>query len=808
MSIDYTDGKPRMKPEVEIPVGGEPWQVVIDGCGKTAYVVLRKDQKVVRIDNLDTTPTKGASVDVGSEPTGLALTPNNTKLYVSNWVDGTLSVIDPVTMAPIATIDLNQAIVATGKLGANVTSRVGLAHPRAIAITNNKDMFDFDESVLVTEWFSLRTDPESATGTEADANWQGLVYRVRVGNDSVSTIPLPSIKNTGFKDIKNQDTGCFPNQVASITIENDFAYVTSTCASPAGPLGVFIGGQCDQATVDTDCGLGGTCTAGKCEPNTRDVKTTTHPGMSIINLTTETVTTEVLDKRFEDKGSPRVPLLQSDLGFFNGFGYVSAMGADAVFRLIIKGGQIDDVGSPANIIINLRKDATDKDIRLPIGIATAHDSSHTFAFVNNEGQREVTALAFNSQAIAGDASMNDFRITPSASLPTPDSTEEHVLSGKRFFTTGLGRWSLDGAAWGACAACHLDGLSDNVTWYFARGPRQTTSLEGSFASKNPADQRIFNWTGIFDEVADFENNTRDLQGGLGAIVVDGATPGQEVRINIAGENPPQQGLQGSTRDVADPKGSSAHPHSKRNDWADIEAFIKTIRSPRKPHGLNKADVDAGKLLFGQSSGNCVGCHSGDKWTVSQRFYNPGDGPNAATADPAPASLGNKSWFTGVNLNGFPAALFPTTTPDLNGFMRVGAAPAAEQMLCAMRPVGTIALVGGVVQGVSPSEVNVIEVRQDMTTPAQGAADTSRGYNPPSLLGMAVGAPYFHAGNARTLEELFSALFVKHYQSPVASVFTPSETQVKQLVAYILSIDEDEPTVGIPNKGNTGGQLCF
>jgi cytochrome c peroxidase len=117
-------------------------------------------------------------------------------------------------------------------------------------------------------------------------------------------------------------------------------------------------------------------------------------------------------------------------------------------------------------------------------------------------------------------------------------------------------------------------------------------------------------------------------------------------------------------------------------------------------------------------------------------------------------------------------------------------------------------VNGVPQGISDPLVNVLELRQDMVTGGQGAAATGRGFNPPSLLGMSVNAPYFHAGNARTLEEAFSTMFVKHHQSAVANIFSPDATQVKQLVAYLLAIDEDEPGFAIPAKGNTGGDLCF
>jgi hypothetical protein len=150
-------------------------------------------------------------------------------------------------------------------------------------------------------------------------------------------------------------------------------------------------------------------------------------------------------------------------------------------------------------------------------------------------------------------------------------------------------------------------------------------------------------------------------------------------------------------------------------------------------------------------------------------------------------------------------------------MRFGLPPGAEQIQCILRPVGTIAApVGGTVPvGVSKPEVNVLELRQDMVTGAQGVADSGRGFNPPSLLGMSVGAPYFHAGNARTLEEAFDAIFKGHHQSAVANIFDPNSTQgqadrqIQKLVAYVLSIDESEGTFPIPAAGKaTGGDFCF
>lgn len=844
MSVDYTDGQPAMTVVAEIPVGGEPWQVVIDGCDDKAYVVLRKDQKVVEIKDLLGTPAKGAEVAVGSEPTSLVLTPNNTKLYVANWVDGTLSVIDPATMKSTGTVDLNTAIAGTGLLG-TVSARPSLAHPRALAVTNNGDASDADETVYATEWFAVRTGPEDATGTNSDHNWKGLLYKVPVGSSSASTIDLPPVNDTGFTDAVGKSTGCFPNQIGSVTIDGGFAYVTSTCASPVGPVGVFqkascttnanclsfgaastcVSGVCTlSCATDADCGplaAAGDCTlpAGSCKPAVDNAKTTTHPALTIVDLAGGTATTTAVDKAFETKAkannlSLRIPLLPTDLGFRPGFGYIAGEGADALFRLVINNGAVSDVGSATNNFIDLRRDAADKVIRLPIGVAIGQNQA--FAFVANDGSRDVTAVALNSQAIAGNPGAMDFRITQSAALPMAGTPEDSALKGKRFFNTGLGRWSLRGQAWGSCGACHIDGLTDNVTWYFARGPRQTISLDGTFASGDAADQRILNWTAIFDEIADFEANTRGVSGGVGALVSTVSSPlSTSDRINTGAGPVPQQGLQGSSDNIADPTNplNDSHVHSAIDDWVHIKSWIKTIRSPRRPQNLTPADVTAGKAIFSDpAQGNCVGCHSGAKWTISRVFWPVGDIPNAATADTATTSLSNVGWNKAIN--GFPSALFPATDTTKQ-FMRSGAAPAFEQIQCILRPVGTIkppAAAGNPPLGVSDPAVNVLELRQDMKaggqgSGSQGTADFTFGFNPPSLLGLQVGAPYFHAGNARTLEEALSSLFVGHHQSAVAQVFSPTQAQVKQLVAYLLSIDEAQAPFAIPAKGASGGDIC-
>jgi cytochrome c peroxidase len=113
----------------------------------------------------------------------------------------------------------------------------------------------------------------------------------------------------------------------------------------------------------------------------------------------------------------------------------------------------------------------------------------------------------------------------------------------------------------------------------------------------------------------------------------------------------------------------------------------------------------------------------------------------------------------------------------------------DQINCLLRDVGTFPRTAGLsTQGVSASTAHetVREVRDDMTTLAVGAS----GFNVPSLLGLAVGAPYFHAGNARTLEELFDPAFASHHAA-LAPAFAPDPDTIANLTAFLLSIDEQQ-----------------
>jgi YVTN family beta-propeller protein len=771
---------------------------------------------------------------VGSEPTAIAITPNNTELYVANWVDGTVTVLSTADLTVTKTIDLNAVLAGTGLLGPTVTSataRPALAHPRSLAITNDGDADDTDEKIYATEFFAQRTEPEaSPNASNADFNWEGLLYAIKASDGTVGTVPLSALTNTGFKDVNAADTGCFPNQLQSVTVEGTRAYVTSICASPRGPTNVFqkkactgnaqctdAGATCDLAvgactlacTTDADCGFGapGACTAsGACKAAPQNVKTLTHPMVHVIDTSTDTEVRKdnlnlVLQTAYDEDAAPddnsgarRMPLVANDIAIRPGTteAYLSANGADAAFRLLYAGSAVTGGASAGKRFVDLGAAAVPEALRgaSPIGIAVAH--AHAFAFTLNDVSQNVSAidLDLGKQAVAG-SDKDDSRVAQSSDLPT-DPAALAKIRGKGFFNSGLDRWSLKGQAWGACQVCHFEGLSDNITWYFARGPRQSNSLDGSFASGDPTDQRIFNWTGVFDEVHDFENVTRGLLGGVGALVsVENTPPTNADRINLGSSAalPPAGAvnLNGSAEAVG--------ATSAVKSWDDIRAWITTVRAPRAPSNLVAADVAAGKALF--ETAKCQGCHGGAKWTLSKRFYTPSGDTSAA--------LLAKTWDgAALAAAGFPVALLPAAANQLmRGPMPVAPATtppgSLDQILCVMRPVGTFA--------VSPADVNALELRQDMAGVAQGNEANGKGYNVPSLLGMQLGAPYFHAGNARTLEELASTLFAAHHGALNAS-FAPTAAEVAQLTAFILSIDEDGvPYVTPATAGADGGTFC-
>jgi DNA-binding beta-propeller fold protein YncE len=837
--------------------GSEPWAAVIGADDDTAYVVLRRERVVQRVSGLRGSPKVDGSVEVGSEPTAIAISPTGDYLFVANWNDGTLSVVTTDPFEELSSrIDMNEKLVLAGELG-SVEPRPGLAHPRALAMTDSFDDDDDDEMLYLTEFYSqpLSGVEDDDTHLSVDRNRQGLVYSFPVSGRGVSSAPvlrLEPVPETGFSSADDQMTSCFPNQLYAAAADAGRLFVTSLCASPRGPVGT--------------------------KPN---VQTTLHPTVFVTDLQTQAplapvVLTHELQTRYDADGATpaerRMPLIPNDIVFARASttggvrsAYVTAFGADALFRLDFNAdGSLHDIGVPGARFIDLRYSGGGG--TLPIGIALSTTAAAPFALVLNDNTQNVSIVdrATDRVVAAVDTTADD----PSTGEPSraKEVRRTEANSGRRRFATGLDVWSLDGQAWSSCESCHPDGLSDGITWFFTRGPRRTISTASTYYDASPTARRIMLWTANVDEVHDVEGITRSVSGGAGGILwqyephadcrllydgkgCDPSSPaGTCTLVGSSTEDPCEapkhtttllNGLNGSLVSVVSETGFCDSPAetcdvSVLRDWELIDAYVQSVRVPKSTkvgaRGIAAPDLDRGIQLFRE--GRCAACHGGPGWSISELFYEPGPVENGSLPYLPPETGGVIDLVGRLRTtqygpdSGFPRLLNP---PTLNGDATLRSwAPSApseaaardyaydtglanDQINCVLRSVGTFPeqtspdtpTVAGIVASGAPA---VFELRQDMATLAFGAT----GFNPPSLLGLATRAPYYHAGNARTLEEVFDEAFSAHYRA-IVSDFLPESpdkaSQVRALVSFLLSIDESTQPEPVPTDLGFNPVLC-
>src|SRR5262249_37493726 len=123
--------------------------------------------------------------------------------------------------------------------------------PRGIAISNNGDASDDDETVYVTQFLSLPVTGKVDGQDDAKA---GHVVVISAATDTVTgNITINPIADTGFKatgdalariapgDPTNPanftfTTGAYPNQFNNIAIKGLYAFIPNVGASPNGPV--------------------------------------------------------------------------------------------------------------------------------------------------------------------------------------------------------------------------------------------------------------------------------------------------------------------------------------------------------------------------------------------------------------------------------------------------------------------------------------------------------------------------------------------------------------------------------------------
>jgi YVTN family beta-propeller protein len=718
ISIFLTSNTSRL---ATVATGLEPSAVVIHPDNVTAFVANRADATVVKVTGINTsTPLVAATVAVGAEPTGLALSPTGATLFVAEWGEGRVAAIDTATMNIVATIETPQ-------------------NPRTLAVTNDGDNDDSDELLLVPEYFGEPTADGCPNGT-AEVCDIGRSGRVRIYETGTLTPVTPIVFNpidSGFAPAGSSEgtpmVMTSPNQLGAVAVHGDKIYVASVSASPQAPINfranvfpvVYVG---NVSSRDQD---GSTANLAK-------------------------LATDLLG---DNAGTDRFFLGDlADLAFDgdSSVAYVVSRAADVIQRVDYGSAGSPSLGTAAVAQINVSPACQN-----PIGIVV--DNSGMRAYVNCWITRRLGVIDIASQTLETAVQSTD--------LPIAGTGADSVRKGARFYFTGRGRWSDEGEGYSSCGSCHPDGLSDNITWSFGAGPRQTTSMDASFSKGGSPLQRVFNWSGIFDEVHDFERNTRGVSGGLGAITTSSTnqcgTPAleQQVAVTADGLGQPLKEVQDTTAGIC------------VKDWEDINEFVKTIRPPRGRRTLDADSVARGAALFGAGEGNCTTCHAGPNWTVSRRFWTPSSAANAALkATPFVPPTGDSFWP--------PQAL--QIAPQPAAADNTGAAIGPNQVACVLRNVNTFGVPG------NDTTTDALERKADGTR-AQGRG----GFNVPSLWGLSVGAPFFHHGQAASLVNLLTdSKWAGHLHAGNAN-FEPTADQSQDLINFLLSIDPQTSPLPIP-----------
>jgi uncharacterized protein (TIGR03437 family) len=566
----------------ELTVGQEPNGVALLPDRTRAYVANTVSGTVTVLSVSTGAPflQKVTDIQVGTEPYGLALTPNGRKLYVTNSRSNSVSVINTATNQVTRTIQ-----------------NIGF-EPRGLAITNDNDDDDNDETVYVTQFLAL---PLSGKPDGEDDSKAGLVSVVSTNTDAVTaTVVLRPLADTGFNALGDAIgriappanpqpadfkfvTGAYPNQLQNIAIKGDFAFVPSTGSSPNGPV--------------------------RFDVNTQSL-------LSVLNRTTnqDAGRTINMHKAVEQQtNATRLFITQPWAIAFErqaNEGYVVSAASNIVVKLAVNAttgaATVQSDPSDPTRVLGIRVGKN------PRGIVI--NSADTRAYVMNYVSRDISVIDLTT---APERVTNTLR---SANLPQAGTNEDVIQVGKELYNTSVGEFDppaqgqpaitgrMSRAGWGSCSTCHPYGLTDNVVWIFAAGPRRTISQHTDFDLTDPArrTQRALNWSAIFDEEEDFELNIRNVSGGGGLIVLgDGITPDPNVAafLPLANAGRPQLKVRGV------------------NAWDALKAFVKFgIRPPISPVSKTEPDVIEGGNIFRQN--NCQQCHGGPLWSNSLIRFTP------------------------------------------------------------------------------------------------------------------------------------------------------------------------------------------
>jgi len=780
----------------KIAVGDEPESIALTPDGQYAYVANAAGSSVtvIRIQDpawgtfnafVDTTVGLNGHLTTGAEPWNIVTSPDGLRVFVANSGQDTITVINATTRTIIGHVDLRNSI-------ANDPDRSRHFQPRGLAVTED------NTKLYVTRFFSFT----KAGGRQGDdLGREGLVAVLAINTSSVNiadytvvrTVSLaPQVTGFLFPGLTNE-TAAFPNQLQSIVIRGDRAYLPNIAASPTGPLRFNLD---THAFVNQIGGVNG--------------NTPTDLGALNMHLGAR------------DPEPPKRRLFFSNpwaIAFTNQSGAGAAYAVSAASDLLVKLNvaadgslaftgdsnttryiDLNDPTTPATSGINAGKN--------PQGIAI--NSTGTVAYVVNFVSRNVSIVDLTTDAVIA--------VVPSSDLPAPGSQGETNLVGAEVFFSSRGNFDaipgtnslrdrLSSDGWQSCASCHFKGLSDGVIWQFAAGPRKSVPLNSSFNPQNRNQQRLLNYSAIFDEIEDFEANIRNVSGpGALAVPINGnpLSPNHGLLIGPGGDlNVAPNGLNAfalpnANRDqvtVTLPGSTNKVPAlTAMREW--VRFAVRTPNGPRTglPNGPSASDLAMGRTLFVQAG--CAQCHGGQNWTISLRDFTPPPANSEIFTERTGTFIGN-----------------PVGAQYLNRFLRdIGSFnlgvpgqgnPLGDNIGADEKAAPAVA--GGVLQAAQDA------LGRDYNNDGKGV-----GFNVPSLLGIDASPPFMHNGAAESLAAVVADVKHRTDNGRLPDRLSNPSDQAK-VVLFIGSIDAntapvfdvfDKPTYSSPIAINATDRLIW
>ncbi|MEO7910785.1 MAG: YncE family protein [Roseiflexaceae bacterium] len=747
-----------------IRVGDEPQSIALDPNGQFAYVASAADNTVTVIKVTNTNPFQAAvqtRFTTGAEPWNIVISPNGKRVFVANSAQDTISVIDSEITGGhpsptlIGSVDIRNSAcnIDTGRH----------FQPRGMAVT-------LDNTKLFVTRFLSFTKPGGVQAS--DDGKEGVVCRFTVNTaggtpGAVLTAPTPitlASQAAGFADANGAATKAYPNQLQSIVIRGDRAYLPNIAASPSGPLKFNVD---TQAFVNQISGVGGTPV-----------------DAGALNLH--------LGARNPEAGKTKLFFANPWAIAFNGSNaYAVSAGSDLLVKLNIEAsGALTFTSGLANQTryIDLHDPASGANAGknpLGIAIAPAAGANPAKAYVMNYISRNVSVVNLGTDSVT--------KVIPTTALPLTNTQDEQLQVGKEIFFASRGVFDggkanrLSSEGWQNCASCHFAGLTDGNIWSFNAGPRKAIPLNGTWNPHDADDQRVLNYSAIFDEVQDFEANIRNISGPgnlpapAPANTLDpdhGLLIGDDGNINAAPAVvntflKPNAGRPQLT--VTLPGSNKAWPAlDAMNEWARF-----SIRTPSRPltttelggsnstGGLDQTAINQGRVLFFKAG--CQTCHGGGKWSNSFKdFASPPAGTELATevAGTLPPPTGSPAPPAGVNPVG--AQFLFNKLQDINSF-NLGVAGGGN-------------LIGGNIGAAEKATDGKDALGKDHNGDGRG-----NGFNVPSLLGIWAVQPYYHNGSCETLACVIGNVQHRTAKNTRPDVLT-SQADQNRIIAFLQSLD--------------------